>query len=264
MRRIAAPLVLAIWIVAAATPGGASAYSPVDFAAFAFQPHPGAALPLTTPFVDDSGRAVPLGRFFAGKPVVLVLEYLRCKSLCGLTLENVVAALDAMPLDAGHDFQMLAISIDPRDTPAEIARAKAKYLALYHHRGGAAGIHFLTGSAAAVRRIADAIGFPYRYDATTDQYIHPAGFILASPDGRISRYIFGVAATATELRAGLLGAARGEASNPLTRLLLLCHIEGAPLGRYTVPVLAAFTLANIAGTAILIAVIARIRYRRHG
>jgi protein SCO1/2 len=195
--------------------------------------------------------------------VVLVLEYLRCKSLCGLTLENVIAAFDALPLDAGRDFQMLAISIDPRDTPAETVRAKAKYLAGYRHKGGAGGIHFLTGSAPAVRQIADTIGFPYQYDADAEQYVHPAGFVIASPDGRISRYILGVAAAASELRAGLLDAAQGRALGPLTRLLLLCHIEGAPLGRYTVPVLAAFTIANIGATAVLIAVFAAIRRRRH-
>lgn len=262
MRRVAAVFAIAVWTIAAGR--SASAHSSAELAAFAFQPHPGAELPLTPSLVDENGRAAPLGRFFAGKPVVLVLEYLRCKSLCGLTLENVVEALDALPLDAGRDFQMLAISIDPRDSSAEMAQAKAKYLAEYHHAGGAAGIHFLTGSAASVRRIADAIGFPYRYDAAIDQYVHPAGFILAGPDGRISRYIFGVAATASELRAGLAGAAQGEALSPLTRLFLLCHVEGAPLGRYTVPVLAAFTIANIAAGTTLFFVFAAIRHRRNG
>jgi protein SCO1/2 len=256
---------LALTVVLVAAGRGAMAYSPANLAAFAFQPHPGAELPLGAPLVDENGRTAPLAHFFTGKPVVLVLEYLRCKSLCGVTLENVVAALDGLPLEAGRDFQMLAISIDPRDTPVQVAQAKAKYLSEYHHQGGAGGIHFLTGSAQSVRQIADAIGFPYRYDAAIDQYVHPAGFILASPDGRISRYIFGVAATAPELRAGLLGARQGEALSPLTRLFLLCHVEGAPLGRYTVPVLAAFTLADMAaGFAALVVVLAAVRRRRHG
>ena len=212
-------------------------FAPPNLAALAFHPHPGARLPLAARLVDGNGRAVALGRFFTGKPVVLVLEYLRCKSLCGLTLENVVAALDALPLDAGRDFQMLAISIDPRDTPADIARAEAKYLADYHHKGGDTGIHFLAGSAASVRQIADAIGFPYRYDADCSTSIFtPPAFIVAGPDGRISRYIFGVGAAASELRAGLADAEEGKALSPLARLFLLCHVEGAPLGRYTVPV----------------------------
>lgn len=262
MRRAALALWVAVWLAVAG--GGASAFSIGDPSAFAFQPHPGALLPLAAGLVDEAGRAVTLGQYFAGKPVVLVLEYLRCTSLCGLTLENVIAALDALQLDAGRDFQMLAVSIDPRDTPAEAARAKAKYLAFYHHQRGAGGIHFLTGSAASLRRIADTIGFIYRYDADIDQYVHPAGFIIAGPDGRISRYILGLGGDTSELRAGLADAAEGRALGPLTRLLLLCHVEGAPLGRYTVPVLAAFTIANIGATAVLIAVFAGIRRRRHG
>jgi protein SCO1 len=259
MRRAVA-LILALWLLSGV---GASAAASTDFPSFAFRPHPGRQLPLAVTLIDEHGRTVPLGHFFTGMPALVVLEYLRCKSLCGLTLENIIAALDALPLRAGRDFEMLAISIDPRDTPADIARAKSKYLAAYHHRDGASGIHFLTGAASSVRQIADAIGFPYQYDAAIDQFLHPAGFILASPDGRISRYIFGVGADATKLRTGLADAARGDALSPLTRLFLLCHIEGAPLGRYTVPVLAAFTIANIsAGTAMII-LFALIRRRRH-
>jgi protein SCO1 len=263
VKRAAAILMLAVLI--GALGGGALASYPANLVALAFRPHPGARLPLTARLVDGNGRAVALGRFFTGAPVVLVLEYLRCKSLCGLTLENVVAALDTLPFDAGRDFQMLAISIDPRDAPADIARAQAKYLALYHRKGGDTGIHFLAGSTTSVRQIADAIGFPYRYDADTDQYIHPAGFIVAGPDGRISRYIFGVGAAASELRAGLADAEEGKAPSPLARLVLLCHVEGAPLGRYTVPVMAAFTIADVAaGAAALVIVLAAVRRRRQG
>ena len=177
MTRTAAVLSFAVCLLAAA--GMAPAFSAIDPAAFAFRPHPGALLPLDETLVNEQGRTVTLDRYFSDKPVVVVLEYLRCKSLCGLAVQNIVTALDALPVDAGRDFEMLAISIDPRDTPAELARAKQKYLAGYHHRGGSDGIHFLSGSAGAVRQIADAIGFPYRYDADIDQYIHPAGFILA-------------------------------------------------------------------------------------
>ncbi len=261
MRRAA----LALAAVMLALPvAGVSAWATSGLSAFAFQPHPGARLPLSAVLVDEEGRAVALGDFFVGKPVVLVLEYLRCKSLCGLTLENVVAALDALPLAAGRDFEMLAISIDPRDTPADIARAKEKYLAGYRHQGGGRGIHFLAGTAASVRRIADAIGFLYHYDADTGQYVHPAGFIIAAPDGRISRYVFGIGENSAELRAGLVAAAHGEAAGPLTRLFLLCHIEGAPLGRYTVPVMGALMIGNISAGAALILIFAGIRRRRHG
>jgi protein SCO1 len=262
VKRAIAVLSFSLSLFAAAGMAGAS--SPVDPTAFAFRPHPGARLPLGEPLYAEDGRAVTLGEFFGKEPVVVVLEYLRCKSLCGLTLENIIAALDALPLDAGRDFQMLAISIDPRDKPADLARAKAKYLALYHHLGAADGIHFLAGSVEAVRQIADTIGFPYRFDPDTGQYIHPAGFILAGRDGRISRYIFGVGPTESELSTGLADAARGQTLSPLERLVLLCHIEGTPLGRYTVPVVAALMIGNIAAGTTLIFIFAAIMRRRHG
>jgi len=262
VKRAAAVLSFAVSLVTAA--GAAWAFSPIHPAAFAFRPHPGVQLPLGERLVDEEDHAVPLGRFFGKEPVMVILEYLRCKSLCGLTLENIIATLDTLPLDAGHDFQMLAISIDPRDKPADLARAKAKYLALYHHPGAANGVHFLGGSVEAVRQIADMIGFPYRFDPDTGQYIHPAGFILAGRDGRISRYIFGVAATGSELRTGLAEAARGQTLGPLERLVLLCHIEGTPLGRFTVPVVAALMIGNFAAGTGLIIIFATIMRRRHG
>jgi protein SCO1/2 len=145
-----------------------------------------------------------------------------------------------------------------------LARAKAKYLAFYHHPDAAGGIHFLAGSVEAVRQIADAIGFPYRFDPDTGQYIHPAGFILAGRDGRISRYIFGVGPTESDLSTGLADAARGQTLSPLERLVLLCHIEGTPLGRYTVPVVAALMIGNIAAGTALIFIFGAIMRRRHG
>ena len=262
MNRVYAVLAVALWLAIRA--GGASAFTPDEVGAFAIRPHPGAALPLAIMLTDEQGRREALGHFFSGKPVVLVLEYLRCKTFCGLTLKNLVTALNALPLDAGRDFEMLAISIDPRDTPALTAPAKQKYLALYHHDGGSAGIHFLTGPATAVRRIADTIGFPYQYDAATDQFIHPAGFVLVAPDGRISRYIYGLDAAPGGLGAGLAEAAQGVALSPLDRLFLLCHIEGAPLGRYTVPVMAGLMIGNIGAGTALIVIFAAIRRRRHG
>jgi protein SCO1/2 len=262
VRNSLASLALAMLIV---SPGGVSeALAGGDPLDFAFQPHPGTPLPLDVDLIDEQGRAVALQHFFTGKPVVLVLEYLRCKTLCGLTLENVVAALEALPLDAGRDFQVVAVSIDPRDTSEDAAAAKTKYLARYRHSGMADGWHFLTGRKQALQRVAETVGFPYRYDAELDQYLHPAGFVLAAPDGRISRYMLNLGMNPADLRAGIADAAQGRALDPLTRLLLLCHFDGAPLGRYTAPIEAAFLAANIAGITALIAVFAAIRRRRHG
>ena len=235
-----------------------------ELSEFAFRPHPGARLPLTAEFVDEHGRPVLLGQLFTGKPLVLVLDYLRCKTLCGLTLENLVAGLDALPLDAGRDFRVVVISIDPRDKPTDVEAVKVKYLAAYRHAGADAGWHFLTGPQPMVQSVADIVGFPYRYEATLDQYIHPAGFIVAAPDGSISRYLLGIDSHPADLRAALADAAKGRAMGVVERLLLLCHGKDPNFGRGSLTIEAAFILANFAAMAGALGVFAAIWRRRHG
>ncbi|HLH92201.1 MAG TPA: SCO family protein [Xanthobacteraceae bacterium] len=254
-------------LVSAASLQAAAADDDLDLA---FRPHPGERLPLATRLVDQQGRAVMLGDFFGKSPVILVLDYLRCTSLCGLTLHNlVVDALARLPLVPGRDYQLVTISIDPRDTPADAAAAQAKYVDLLDRREPAVaagqGLHFLTApSADAARAVADAVGFPYRYDKLIDAYIHPAGFVLVSPKGRISRYVEGVAISPQELVAALGDSEADKSIGPLTRLLLICHQQLGRIGRLTVPVLAAFTIANLAAVAALVALFAAIWRRRHG
>jgi protein SCO1/2 len=258
---IVAVLVLALLALAGGTN---TAFAGQDFSEFAFRPHPGARLPLASEFVDDQGRAVPLARFFAGKPVVLVLDYLRCKTLCGVTLENLAAGLGALPLDAGRDFQIVVISIDPRDKPADLAAAKVKYLGIYRHPAGDYGWHFLTGPQPTVERVADIVGFPYRYEPALDQYIHPAGFVVATPDGSLSRYLLGVNPEPTALESALADAAHGKADGLVRRLLLLCHGDTPQLGRYSLAIEGAFVAANLAAMIGGVAVFVAIRRRRHG
>ncbi len=234
-----------------------------DFSDLAFDPRSGAQLPLAESFVDERGQAVTLGRYFNGKPVVVILDYLRCKTLCGLTLAHVMTALGALPLEAGRDYQFVALSIDPRDRPADAGAAKARYLALYG-RAGDSGVHFLTGSGEGSRRVAEAIGFRYRYDAALDQYVHPAGFVIAASDGRVGRYVLAVAPSPAELEGDLRDAAAGRADGPLKRFFLLCRVEGAALGRYTAPILVAFGLANLAAGVGLIVLFGAIRRRLAG
>jgi protein SCO1/2 len=237
-----------------------------DLANLAFQPHPGERLPLATKLVDSQGQTVALGDYISKVPVILVLDYLRCTSLCSVTLRNlVVDALGRLPLEPGRDYRLVAISIDPRDTPADAAAAQAKYAGLLDRAGAARGLHFLaTPSATAVRAVADAVGFPYRYDRLSDTYIHPAGFVLVSPKGRISRYVDGVAISPQDLVGALADAEEDKSIGPLTRLLLICHAQLGLIGRLTVPVLSALTIANLAAGIALVALFAALWRRRHG
>jgi protein SCO1/2 len=254
-------------LIAAIARNGSRAQLPGtnDLASLSFQPHPGARLPLDEKLVDENGRVVELGAYFGKVPVIVVLEYLRCTSLCGVTLRNLFGdTLKRLPLQPGRDYQLLAISIDPRDKPDDAAQAAAKYPALLDRGGRGLGLHFLTGQQAAVRHIADTIGFPYRYDALLDAYIHPAGFVVVAPDGLISRYLEGFGASSPDLIAAIGDAEQDRSQAPLARLLVLCHIQGAPLGRWTGPIIAAFTIAEIGAGLTAIGIFVAVRRRRFG
>ena len=228
-------------------------------------PHPGARLPLDVELVDEDGGAVSLASFFTGKPVVLVLDYLRCNTICGVALANLAEALGQLPLVAGRDYTVLAVSIDPRDTPADAALAKAKYLARYPSET-AAGWHFLTGAERAVRPTADAVGFRYRYDPASDQYIHSVGFVILAPDATVSAYLTELDVTPTALKAALAAAAGKvpqQSAGPLDRLRLLCFGRAGPSGRFTALVETALVLLNLAGMMAAIGLFAWVRRRRH-
>jgi protein SCO1 len=182
-----------------------------------------------------------------------------------VTLRNLIdGALTRLPLEPGRDYQLVAVSIDPRDQPADAAAARREYARLLDRDGSERGMHFLTTpSAAAARTIADAVGFPYRYDDWLDAYLHPAGFVIVAPDGVISRYVEGIAISPQDLVGALADAEQDKSPDPLTRLLILCHVQGTAFGRLTAPVLGAFTLANIAAGCALIGIFTFVWRRRH-
>jgi protein SCO1 len=246
----------------AEVPPRSAGTSAIDASEFAFRPHLGARLPLAARLVDEDGRVVRLGDYFSNSPVILLLDYLKCTSLCGVTLRNVMEALHGLPLEAGRDYALVTISIDPRDKPPDALAAREKYAGLLDHHGTGTGIHFLTAATPAeVREIADAIGFPYRYDALLDAYIHPAGFVVAAPDGTIGRYVEGVAISSREMIGALSDAEQKKTQSPLTRLLLLCKLR-APTGWFTTTVLIGLTIADIAAALTLVATFAAVWRRR--
>lgn len=228
----------------------------------ALDPHPGSRLPFGVELVDEAGRATSLGSFFGRKPIVLVLQYLRCKWVCGLALGNLAEAATKLPLRAGRDYAVLAISIDPRDMAPDAATAKARYSERYGPEAGIEGWHFLTGTETAVRPIAEAIGFHYRYDPTADQYIHSVGYAVVAADGTISGYLTDIDIKPAALQTALAATAAGEVGGPITRLLLLCFGRGALSGRYTAAIETVLVLLNLGGFLTAIVVFVAIRRRR--
>jgi protein SCO1 len=200
-----------------------AANGPGAYSHLGFRQHPGAQLPLDTMLRDSRGSPVSLGAAIGGKPAVVVLEYLHCANLCGLVLRGAVGAMRDAQLVPDRDLSLVAISIDPRDTPADAARAEAMYgEGFADPRVAATGMHFLTGSPQAVARVATAVGFPYRFDRASGQFAHPAGFVVTTPKGIISRYMLGIGPPAAALKSAVAEAELGDVTPPAHPLLLLC------------------------------------------
>lgn len=209
--------VLPLALLSAAAP--ALATDPATFQKLSFRQHPGAQLPADARLIDASGRPQTLGQALDGRPAVLVLEYLRCKNLCSLVLSGAVQSIASAGLTPGRDLDLVAISIDPRENARDAAAAQAMYAQRLHSTDG---IRFYTASRGDVRSIASAVGFPYRYDEATDQFMHPAGFVVTTRDGKISRYMLGLNPAPGELRQAVAEAARDKVEPPAHPLLLLC------------------------------------------
>lgn len=199
-----------------------AAIDPSTFKDLAFRQHPGAQLPMNAQLVDASGRQATLGSALEGHPAVVILEYLHCANLCSLVLSGAARAIVDGGLTPGRDVDLVAISIDPRDTLRDAAAAQAMYARRLASADAANGVRFFTGRPDQVRKIASAVGFPYRYDRASDQFAHPAGFVVTTPDGRISRYMFGLSPNAATLKQAVAEAALEKVQPPAHPLLCLC------------------------------------------
>ncbi len=214
---------------------------------------PGAAVPLDLVFRDEGDRAVRLGDYFTpGKPVLLSLVYFGCPMLCGQTLRGLSTVLGWLPLDAGKDFTVLSVSFDPKDTPAAAAAKKAEGLARYDRPGGAAGWHFLVGDADAIARLTDAVGFRVKYDPESGQFAHAPVLIVLTPDGKVSRYLYGFEYASRDVRLGLVEASANRIGSVVDQVLLFCFHYDPATGRYTplvMNVVRAGGLMTVAGLA---------------
>jgi protein SCO1/2 len=209
-------------------------------------------LPLDTRFTDDAGRQVTLRDYFKGeRPVLLQLGYNKCPMLCNLVLNGTFDGLKGVEWMPGKEFDVLSISVDPTETP-ELAKAKKEsYLAEFERKGAGQGVHFLVGSEIMSKTVADAVGFSFRRQDNGD-YAHAAVIMLITPEGRISRYMYGTKFEPADLRMGLLEASQGRIGTTLDRFILWCHIYDANARGY---VLQARRVMSIGG-AVTLAVLA--------
>jgi len=189
-------------------------------------------VPADLAFVDDSGRPVKLGDYFGKKPLILNLVYYNCTMLCGEVLAGLSGAMRLVKFDVGNQFDVVTVSFDPRETPAMAAAKKADYVKRYGRPGAAAGWHFLTGPAESINALTKAVGFQYQYDAARNQYAHATAIMVLTPQGRISRYFYGVDFAPKDLRMGLVEASQGKIGNPIDQVLLYCYHYDPATGKY--------------------------------
>lgn len=212
-------------------------------------------LPLDLQFKDEQGNPVTLGQFFHEKPVVLSLVYYDCPMLCTQVLNGMVTSFRVLPFQIGKEFEVVTISFDPRET-ATLAAAKKKiyvdYLPAKMRSDASSGWHFLTGDRESIEKITDAVGFRYHYDESTRQFAHASGIMLATPQGKLSRYFYGIDYPARDLRLGLIESAHNKIGSPVDQLLLYCYHYDPATGRYGAVVM---NIMRIAGIITLIGIV---------
>jgi protein SCO1 len=190
-------------------------------------------IPLYLKFKDEAGRSVQLGEFFkTGKPVILAPVYYRCPMLCTQILTGLESALKAVSFNPGQDFEVVAVSFDPKDTPEIAAAKKETYLKRYGRANTANGWHFLTGDEANIKPFMDSIGFHYKYDPKTDQYAHASAIMVVTPTGHVSKYFYGVEYSPRDIRLGLVEASANKIGTPVDAILLFCYHYDPATGKY--------------------------------
>jgi len=190
------------------------------------------SIPLDLTFRDEHGNRVALGQYFHGKPVILTLVYYNCPMLCTQVLNGLDRSLEQVPMSIGRDFEVVTVSIDPTEQPSLAEAKQAVYVGMYSRPGAATGWHFLTGEGPAIAQLTRAVGFRYAYDPDSKQYAHASVVMLLTPEGRLSRYIYGVSYPARDMRLGLVDASGGKIGSPVDEVLLFCYHYDPHTGKY--------------------------------
>jgi protein SCO1/2 len=203
-------------------------------------------VPLDLVFKDETGRDVRLGEYFGKRPVILVLGYYECPMLCTQVLNGAVSALGVLTFDAGREFDVVAVSINPKETPALAAQKKQSYMDRYNRPHTAAGWHFLTGTEDSIRNLAAAVGFRYAFDEEIQQYAHAAVIEVLTPRGVISKYFYGIEFSARDIKFGLMEASEERIGTAIDTVLLLCYHYDPTTGKYGATAIGAVRIGAVA------------------
>ncbi|HWE01282.1 MAG TPA: SCO family protein [Tepidisphaeraceae bacterium] len=200
--------------------------------------HEGDSIPFDLLFTDEKGRPVRLAQYFGRRPIILALVYYRCPMLCTMVLNDLTRAMNSLTMQAGDQFDVLAVSFDPSETPALAAAKKEQYQRAYRRPHAEEGMHFLTGPQESISRLTNAVGFRYAWDPKFQQWAHSSGLVILTPDGHISRYFYGIDYAPNDLRLALAEAGEKKISRSVsTRVLLYCFHYDPSTGKYGLAVM---------------------------
>jgi len=222
-------------------------------------------IPLGLRFRDEAGREVALGDYFKnGKPVVLTLVYYECPMLCNQVLNGAVGAFQALSFTPGREFEVVTVSFDEREGPALAAKKKETYLRRYRREGSEAGWHFLTGDKASIEALAQSVGFRYAWDEQSQQFAHASAIMVATPEGRLSHYFYGIEYSPKDLRLALVEASEGKIGSPVDSLILYCYHYDPAAGKFApvMGVLRAAGVLTVLGLVALLFYLRRVTRRR--
>lgn len=209
-------------------------------------------VPLDLEFRDETGKAVKLGDYFhTGRPVIVNLVYYQCPMLCGEVLQGLTAAVKVIKFMPGKEFEIVTVSIDPREGPELAAAKKQTFLERLDRPGAEKGWHFLVGQKPQIDALANAIGWEYQYDPKTDQFAHAAGIVLVTPKGKIAQYYYGVEYSARDMRLGMVEASQNKIGTLADQVLLYCYHYDPRTGKYGAVVTNLVRLGGVATVVIL-------------
>jgi protein SCO1/2 len=226
-------------------PGQPTAERPNPLQDVAFEQKLNAQVPADLVFRDETGRTVRVGDYFSDKPIVLALVYYECPMLCTQVLNGMVSSLGLLRLDAGTDYEVVAVSFNHREGPGLASGKKASVVGRYDRPGTEAGFHFLTGPEASIQQLTQAVGFKFKWDEPTKQYAHTAGLVVLTPEGRVSKYFYGIEYSARDLRLGLVDASQRRIGNPVDQLLLYCFHYDPLTGKYGMVAMTAVRIGGV-------------------
>ena len=228
---------------------GASAGLPTVLKTVGIEQKLNSQLPLDAEFKDENGNIVKLGSFFGkNKPAILALVYYECPMLCNEVLNGLTGSLKGISFDAGKDYDVIAISFDARENekPDLAKNKKASYVARYGRDGAENGWHFLTGTQSEIDKVTKAVGYNYQFDEATNQFAHAGGIMMTTPEGKLSRYFYGIDYAPKDVKCGLMDSAQNKIGNPVEQLYLYCFHYDPASGKYGLEILKVLRLMAIA------------------